>query len=286
MIRLRESMHADVSIIIPCYNDGHFLREAIASVELARTSSLREVIIVDDGSTEPATLEVLLDLGKAGYSVIQQPNRGPGAARNTGIRSAGGQYILPVDSDNRIRKVYLTEGIDLLEAEATVGVVYGDAQYFGEKTGRWNVAEFDLLQLVLRNFIDNCAVFRKSLWEEIGGYDEKIFMGWEDWDFWLRAALRGWRFIHLEEIAFDYRVRTGSRLSVADKQASENCRYMFSKKELAGIGLLRPELLTLRSELHRLGTIEKSLDYRLGRRLADPMRKVRNALRRVRHGAQ
>jgi glycosyltransferase involved in cell wall biosynthesis len=275
MMRLGESMCADVSIIIPCYNDGHFLRETIASVEFARTSRLRDVIIVDDGSTELATLEVLLDLRKAGYSVIRQPNRGTGAARNTGIRSAGGQYILPVDSDNRIRKVYLTRAIELLDADSAVGVVYGDAEYFGEKTGRWNVAEFNLFQLVLKNFIDNCAVFRKSVWEEIGGYDEHIpFMGWEDWDLWLRAALRGWRFVHLREVAFDYRVRTGSQLSGADKHASENYRHIFSKKELVGIGLLRPELLRLKS-------IENSFDYRLGRRLADPLRKVQNTFRRV-----
>ncbi len=272
-------MAADVSIIIPCYNDGRFLPDTIASIELARTSSLREVIIVDDGSTEPATLEVLLDLRKAGYSVIRQFNRGIGAARNTGIRSAGGKYILPVDSDNRIRKVYLTEAIELLEADETVGIVYGDAEYFGEKTGRWNVAEFDLLQLVLRNFIDNCAVFRKSVWEEIGGYDEQMpFMGCEDWDLWLRAAVRGWRFVHLREIAFDYRVRTGSLLTVVNKHGSEIFRYIFSKKELAGIGLLRPELLRMET---RLGTIENSFDYWLGRRLADPLRKARNTLRRI-----
>ena len=81
----------------------------------------------------------LSEAAEAGYCVVSQPNRGPGAARNTGIRLAKGEFILPLDSDNRLRNVYLNEGVSLLRRNSSVGVVYADAEYFGERSGRWYV---------------------------------------------------------------------------------------------------------------------------------------------------
>jgi GT2 family glycosyltransferase len=120
------------------------------------------------------------------------PNRGPGAAWNTGIRLAKGEFILPLDSDNRLRGVYLDEGVSLLKNNPSVGVVYADAEYFGERSGRWYVPDFNLLSLIRMNFIDACALYRKRLWENVGGYDERmLLMGLEDWDFWLRVTCHG-----------------------------------------------------------------------------------------------
>src|SRR5437762_7465958 len=150
-----------VSIVIPCFNQGAMLREALASVEQVRNANLLEVIIVDDGSSEAETTRILDEATKGGYCVVSQPNRGPGAARNTGIRLAKGEFILPLDSDNRLRGVYLDEGVSLLKENPSIGVIYSDAEYFGEKTGRWHVQEFDLLSLIRKNFIDVCALYRK-----------------------------------------------------------------------------------------------------------------------------
>jgi glycosyltransferase involved in cell wall biosynthesis len=259
-------MQSSVSIVIPVYNPGHFLQETLQSIEAARTPSLREVIIVDDGSTDPITLELLKDLEKSQYLVMRQPNRGVGAARNAGIRVAQGDFILPVDDDNRIRRPYLAEGPTLLDRDQSVGVVYGDAEYFGERTGRWRVPQFDLVRLVDANFIDACALFRKRVWEDLGGYDEHMpHMGWEDWDFWLRAAIRGWRFVHLQEVTFDYRVRAGSMLTEVNKHKTVMDSYLFSKKELVALG-------EMRAELHRLLMVEQTMEYRLGRGLLKPVR--------------
>ena len=244
-----------VSIVIPCYNDGLMLREALASVEQVRNANVLEVIIVDDGSFEVETSKVLRKAREAGYSVVAQPNRGPGAARNTGIRLAKGEFILPLDSDNRLRDVYLNEGVSLLKENPTIGVAYADAEYFGEKSGRWDVPEFHLLSLIRMNFIDTCALYRKRLWEEVGGYDEqRICMGVEDWDFWLRLASHGSTFVHLPRIGFDYRVRSDSMIvkaiglgyrapSLAAMRTSprllELVKYVFGKSEMACYKLLR-----------------------------------------------
>jgi hypothetical protein len=160
----------------------------------------------------------------------------------------------------------LTEGTKLLDRERSVGVVYGDVEYFGDRTGRSRVPSFDLVRLVDANFIDACALFRKRVWEDVGGYDEHMpHMGWEDWDFWLRAAVKGWGFIHLRQIAFDYRVRAGSMLTKVNQHNLIMDEYLFSKKELVALGQIR-------SELHRLLTVEQTMEFRLGRRLLKPVR--------------
>jgi len=103
-----------VSIVIPCYNHGAMLREALASVEEVRNGNVAEVIIVDDGSSEAETMRILNEAAEAGHCIVPQPNRGVSAARNTGIRLAKGEFILPLDSDNRLGDVYLNEGVSLL----------------------------------------------------------------------------------------------------------------------------------------------------------------------------
>jgi glycosyltransferase involved in cell wall biosynthesis len=201
----------NVSIVISCYNQGALLREALASVEQVRNESLLEVIVVDNGSSELETTTILSQVQEAGYCVVPQPNRGLGAARNAGIRRAKGEFILPLGSDNRLRDAYLNEGVSLLKNNTCLGVVYADAEYFGEKTGRWHVQEFNLLSMIRGNFIDGCALFRKKLWEDVGGYDEQMpWTGWEDWDFWLRVAYRQGTFVHLPKVGFDDRVRSDS----------------------------------------------------------------------------
>jgi glycosyltransferase involved in cell wall biosynthesis len=266
-------MRPSISIVIPSYNHGPYLVETVGSIEESRTDALHEVIIVDDGSTDPEALEVLARFENSAYTLIRQPNKGLGAARNTGIRRATGEFILPVDSDNRIRRTYLEKAPDVFARNPRVGVVYGDAEYVGERSGRWYVPDFNLARLVDGNFIDACAVFRRRVWEEIGGYDEHMpRMGWEDWDFWLRASMKAWGFVHLNEIAFDYRVRAGSMLTEINRHTAEMDEYLFSKGELAGLGQIRPEL-------RRLLNVEESMEFRLGRRLLRAVRAVLGTLR-------
>src|ERR1700757_5075668 len=276
-----------VSIVIPCYNHGAMLREALASVEKVRNANLLEVIGVDDGSSEAETRKILSELEQTDYRLVSQPNRQVSAARNTGIRLAKGEFILPLDSDNRLRDVYLTDGVSLLNDNPGLGVVYTDAEYFGERTGRWHVPDFNLLSLIRMNFIDVCALYRKSLWEEVGGYDEHLpWMGLEDWDFWLRLALRGAGFLHVPQIGFDYRVRKNSLRTEGYLHAAELINYIFNKPEMALYNLVREtdeEVCTLRG---RLRGIEASYSYRVGRALLAPARLLRKGWRRLWLGTQ
>ena len=269
-----------VSIVIPCYNHGAMLREALASVEQARNANMIEVIIVDDGSSEAETTRILNEVAEAGHCVVPQPNRGASAARNAGIRLAKGEFILPLDSDNRLRDVYLDEAVSLLKNNPSIGVIYTDAEYFGERSGRWHVPNFNLLSLIRMNFIDTCALYRKKLWEELGGYDEQmVCTGLEDWDFWLRVACHGGSFLHLPKIGFDYRVRKDSVTVKARPRAAELTNYIFGKPEMACYKLLREtdeEVQNLRAQIRAM---EGSRTYRLGRGLLAPARLLRKLWR-------
>ena len=281
-----------VSIVIPCFNHGAMLREALASLEEVRNENLLEVIIVDDGSSDAETIRILKEVAEAGYNVVSQPNGGLGAARNAGIRRAKGEFILPLDSDNRLRRVYLEQGVSLLKENPSLGVIYADAEYFGEKTGRWQVQEFDLLSLIRMNFIDACALYRKALWEGVGGYDEQMpWMGLEDWDFWLRVACHGGSFFHLPAVGFDYRVRSDSEivktigfdarvareavnLVEASPHLAKLIDYIFNKPEMSFYKWAREtdeEVQLLRG----LREIEASYSYRLCRTVLAPARLLR-----------
>lgn len=202
-------MAAKVSIIIPCYNQGHYLKEVLDSIS-ACNSELYELIIVNDGSTDQRTIDELNNLKTQGYRVIFQKNKGLSGARNTGIALATGKYILPLDADNKVRPAYLTRAIEIMDADPSVAVVYGNAEYFGEKTGIWKTGEYNMQKLMIANYIDACAVIRKEALDKVGPYDTNMKLGWEDWEMWLRISFAGYLFRYVDEVLFDYRVMNTS----------------------------------------------------------------------------
>jgi glycosyltransferase involved in cell wall biosynthesis len=201
-----------VSVLTPCYDHGELLLEAVASAERAAKHEPLELLIVDDGSQEPWTLHVLNALRELGYRVLTQANRGLPAARNLAAKHTQGRYLLPLDADNRLRPTFPAQARQELDREPRAGVVYTDHWAFGLSTEVVRVPAFDLPLLLRGNYIDACALLRRDVWAECGGWDEAV-PGWEDWELWIAAAGRGWQFRHLETIGFDYRRRPGSLAS-------------------------------------------------------------------------
>lgn len=202
----------DVSVIIPCYNHGHYLVETLQCFPTSTTDHDRyELIIVNDGSTDHHTLAVLKDVEEKGIRVIHQQNQGLSSARNTGISAAQGRYILPLDSDDKISLDFIYEAIEILDADSSYAVVYSDGEYFDAKTGPWIVGEFNLQRLMLWNYLHAGAVFRKEAWERAGGYDTNLnYLGFEDWDLWLAIAFSGGKFFYLQKPLFSYRITENS----------------------------------------------------------------------------
>lgn len=264
-----------ISIVIPCFNLGPMLVETLASVEAVRSDVVEEVIIVDDGSTDAETIAVLDGLDRTLYRVERTPNRRVSAARNTAIRLSSGEFILPVDSDNLVREPYFSAGREALMRDPTLGVAYGNVQFFGADAGARIIPPFDFGRLARRNYIDTCALIRRRAWEDVGGYDEQMpVMGYEDWDLWLRIGGRGWGFHHIDAIAFDYRVRPGSTIAEANRHQHELEEYIFRKPANHLAARLRDQS----AELDRLRGLERSRSYRLGRALLSPARYVRDLI--------
>ena len=224
-------IHSFISVVIPCYNQGNYLKEALASLELC-DKNLFEIVIVNDGSTDSVTNLYLHDLKDNGYNVIFQENQGLGAARNTAIKNAKGNYILPLDADNKIYPAYITKAIEILNENDNIAVVYGNAKYFGDKEGILKPGAFNLQRLMLGNYIDACAVIRKSSLEAAGFYDNMKIMGYEDWDLWLRMAFMNYNFHYIDEVLFEYRVSKSSMMRTlnADIKKQNDIERYFIKK--------------------------------------------------------
>ena len=230
------------SIIVTCYNLGAFLEEAIESALMSDYSDF-EVIVVDDGSDSTSTIDALTSLknryaGNSQITFIHQENNGLPSARNFGIRSSTGEFILPLDGDNKLRPAYLSKAISVFKDRPEVGVVNSFMQIFGEAEGVGKFSELNILQFLQENQVEACSVFRRSAWQECGGYDEENFRnGYEDWDFWLTLYKNGWRFHLIEEVLFDYRVRPNSMLSNCAKP--ENHKKLISALRTKHVDLYR-----------------------------------------------
>ena len=200
-----------LSIVIPCYNYGRYISDMLRSLEM-QTFKDFEIIVVDDGSNEELTLRVLDDIRKKGTKVLRQRKLNVATALNFGIRTAQGRYVCCVAADDRLEPTYVEKCLCLLESNPGVAIVYSLARTFGDENRIWITEPFDLRVLLEYNYICAAAVFRKSVWEHVGGFDEAID-GYEDWDFWLKAGKAGFRGRLIPEPLFDYR-RHGATLNI------------------------------------------------------------------------
>lgn len=242
-----------VSVVIPCYNQGQYLREAIDSVR-SQTLQDFEILVVNDGSTDQFTLAVFAELQDSGIAVIHTANQGLASARNNGISRASGIYILPLDADDRIGLSYLEKAVAVLESSPETGIVYCRARLFGAVETEWNLPEYSLAEMLQDNVIFCTAMFRRSDWELVGGYDPDMVYGWEDYDFWLSLIERGRGVYQIPETLFHYRVASDSMVRSKEKwQKTAMFKRIFQRHcELftANIEIWIDRLLTSRDSYH------------------------------------
>ncbi len=206
-----------VSVVIPCFNQGPYLEEAVDSV-LAQTFQDFEILVVDDGSTDPETVRILQNYNRPKTRVIHTTNQGLAMARNNGIYEALGDYILPLDADDKIGTGYLADAVPILDRHPDMGIVYSEAAYFGIRGGRWDLPEYSLDGILNHNLIFCTALFRRADWEAVGGYNVNMFYGWEDWDFWLSLVRLGRKIYRIPKVHFHYRLREASMVHGMDEE--------------------------------------------------------------------
>jgi glycosyltransferase involved in cell wall biosynthesis len=194
-----------VSVIVPCYNGGRFLDSLMASLA-CQTFQNFEIVIVDDGSDDEETPRKLASLEDRAR-VIRQDNRGPAAARNTAILAARADIIAMVDCDDTVDPRFLGETVPLLAAAPSeIGVVVTHVRLAGAEAG---VARryFNRFDLLFTNTLSVGLVVRKRCWLAVGGYDDSMCEGYEDWDFSLRLVEAGVRGIEVPKPLYSYHIR-------------------------------------------------------------------------------
>ena len=216
-----------VSIVIPCYNPGAWLLDAVASAR-AQTYAKVEIVLIDDGTDQAEGLDYIRSAATRADRFLEQANLGLPAARNAGMRAAGGQFVLPLDADDLLDARYVATCVAAMSGPDPA-FVYSDCRVFGERHYIDTLPEYNLYDLLDRNFLTYAALIRKDDWELAGGYDESMRLGYEDWEFWLRlgAANRFGR--RLPQPLFHYRKRKGSFYDVALAHDAEIIAYIQSK---------------------------------------------------------
>lgn len=202
------------AVIIPCHNDGRFVSEAVASVT---EQGLWELVVVDDGSEDPETLSVLADLAEKGTRVLRQRNQGLSGARMTGVEAVDVPYVIPLDADDRLAPGALTTQADALDANPHVNATWGDFRTFGIRDCLIPQApRLDPWRITYINELPGGGpMVRRNALLELGGWD--MGSGYEDWDFWMKAAERGWCGMHVGRVTVLHREHADRRMYAASR---------------------------------------------------------------------
>jgi glycosyltransferase involved in cell wall biosynthesis len=198
-----------VAVIVPCFNDGETLPDALASLA---GQEEHELVVVDDGSDDPATLQVLAQAEQDGILVVHRPNGGLSQARMTGVEATSAPYVQPLDADDELAVGAIAALADALDGDPEAALAWGDAEIWGEletevRVGRhldpWLVAHLNTLPVA--------SMVRRDALVEAGGW--QLPSGYEDWDLWMALAERGRRGRYVPRVTLRYRRRGGRMLA-------------------------------------------------------------------------
>jgi glycosyltransferase involved in cell wall biosynthesis len=204
-----------VSVIIPCYDQAHFLREAIESA-LGQTYPHREVLVVDDGSTD-TTAQVAAAYPAIHY--IRQENSGVSAARNAGLKQSRGEYLVFLDADDRLLPRALEIGVDSLRQHSACAfasgycrIIAADGSLLADHEPR-RISSEHYLGLLRGNYIwcPASVIYRRSTFDSVTGFDPSLGPC-ADYDLYLRISRFSPIFCH-NQFVVEYRFH-GSNMSV------------------------------------------------------------------------
>lgn len=211
------------AVVVPCFNDGETLLETVDSVR--REPEDIELVVVDDGTTDVATVSVLAELEREGVRVLRQANQGPSAATMAGYDATSAPYVMRLDADDMLEPGALAALANALDTAPDAGAAWGDVRTFGLTT--FTIPAVPALDPWLLTYV-NCVpgagcLLRRSAVLESGGW--QLRHGFEDWDLWLALAERGWRGVYVPRVVFRYRRDEDGRhfgsLNAADAHYAE-----------------------------------------------------------------
>lgn len=265
-----------VSIIISCYNQGKYLKEALDSV-IRQTYKDWECIVIDDGSTDQTgkVAQSIVTVDKR-IKYIYQENQGVCVARNNAIKVSTGKYILCLDADDFISTTYIELAVNELEFNPKVALVTTHYQYFGKSRKKIWLEPYSIEKLMGHNLFINCSMFRRADFDRVKGFNPNMKLGLEDWDFWLSLLENGGLVKYVEGINFFYRKKAISE-SRNNSSAWKNFDYLRRQIWLNHLGLYASTYLSPKETAEYI-QISTSLEYRLGRMLLKPLRYIKTFL--------
>ncbi len=285
----------DVSILVPYFNMGRYLPETLRSLR-AQTFQDYEILLIDDGSTEPASQRLLSELeGTEKLRILRKRNGGLSSARNEGLRHARGRWILPVDPDDLLSPTFIEKAVDVMSRDSRLGYVTSLVSYFIEDPqqpiGGWIPWGLERDALCLENVASTCtALMERKRVEEVGGYDDWL-TSFEDWDVFCGLAERGYEGMVIPEFLFHYRQRMDSMTRTAATRSRHTLiAYLLQKHPELPTGAHNRALRIQLGEMQRLReqlaqAQEKPLRYRLVDSLNDAVKQragfLHHALRRL-----
>ena len=198
------------AVVIPCFNDGAFVGEAIDSLA---NEEPHELVVVDDGSTDEATITKLQELERDGVRIVRQPNSGLAAARMAGVNATSARYVYPLDSDDLLCPGALARLADALDTHPDAAVAYGDVEMFGAASNFFDNSRtvLDPWMITYISNIPGTSMVRRTMLLEAGGWQLNEG-GYEDWDLWMAMAERGFRGVYAAGMQFRYRISPDGRM--------------------------------------------------------------------------
>lgn len=247
-----------VSVIVPCYNQGEYVKEALCSVQ-NQTYTNFECVIVNDGSTDNSLDEIISFCQTDNRFVYyDKVNEGVAIARNYAISHSHGEFILPLDADDKIAPSFIQEAVQVFRTRPDVKLVYSKVLYFGDVDGEYKLPKYKYTSLLCGNLIVCTAMYKRSDYLKTNGYNPNLD-GLEDWDFWLCLLGKEDKVYRINKFLFYYRIKKYSRNVNANqsyfqirRQVWENHKSLYpilcekylkvseSKEYKLGLFLLKP----------------------------------------------
>lgn len=235
-----------VSVCIPFYNHGQFIDETLESVYASDYADL-EVLLLDDGSTDPHSFTKLVSLQNRypDLKVMRTQNQGVATARNQMAAIASGEYIAFLDSDDKVSPTFYTQAVKVLDQYQNVGFVASWLQEFGNSQKVWLAWNPEFPYLLCHNMLGVCTVVRKSAYLAVGGMKPVLAENLEDYECWISLCEQGWVGVVLPALHYFYRIRPTSRLGTSNR---EQLLYLYE-----AIARLHPDLYSkYGSEIYQL----------------------------------
>jgi glycosyltransferase involved in cell wall biosynthesis len=215
---IRSSGPITVSAVIPCFNGHLTLPRTLAGLR-AQTVSLFEIVVVDDGSTDPETILFLDSL--TGISLVRQQNMGLPGARNAGIRASKGTHVLPLDADDWLAPNAVEKLVESLQRCPQAAYASSHIMLEGEAGGEL-AKNYNFFEQLFLNQMPYCFLLPKEIWQASGGYNEKMRKGYEDWEFNIRLGRLGYHGVIVKEPLFHYFVsQKGMLQAISTKRHGE-----------------------------------------------------------------